>query len=235
MSFAWPWFTSSWFALSWFTSSGAGWPWVALALLGAYHGLNPAMGWLFALALGLQEQRRSAVIVALLPIALGHAVAIALTILLLRFLQQIVPMNFLKWVVAAILFSLGVYRIFRASHPKGAGMRVGGKDLFIWSFLMASAHGAGLMILPILMSQPMAGMEHNMGAMSAMSAPGATVIGLAVLIHTVSMLVVAGILALLFFETYEKSGLQLLRHAWLNFDLLWAIALLVAGCAVLFF
>lgn len=217
------------------------WPWVALALLGAYHGLNPAMGWLFALALGLQEQRRSAVLGALVPIALGHAAAIAVAVLLLRLLEQFFPIIFLKWGVAAVLLALGIYRLFRASHPKGAGMRVGRKDLFVWSFLMASAHGAGLMLLPILMAQPigahpMAGMTHNMGGMSAaLSAQNASTAGLAVLVHTASMLAVAGILALVFFETYEKSGLQLLRHAWLNFDLLWAIALLVAGSAVLFF
>jgi hypothetical protein len=212
------------------------WPWVALALLGAYHGLNPAMGWLFALALGLQEKRRSAVVRALAPIALGHATAIAVAILLLRFLQQFFPMNLLKWGVAAILLTLGFYRLFRASHPQGAGMRVGAKDLFVWSFLMASAHGAGLMLLPILMAQPMSGMTHHMGEMPVTLLPQtASVVGLAVLIHTVSMLTVAGVIALLFFETYEKSGLQLLRRAWLNFDLVWAIALLVAGFAVLFF
>lgn len=213
------------------------WPWVALALLGAYHGLNPAMGWLFALALGLQEKRRSAVIGALLPIALGHAVAITVTILLLRWLQQFFPMHFLKWGVAAILFALGLYRLFRARHPRGAGMRVSRKDLFVWSFMMASAHGAGLMLLPILMSQPMIGMTHNMtgGIPATPSALSASGVALAVLIHTASMLAVAGIIAILFFETYEKSGLQLLRHTWLNFDLLWAIALLVAGLAVLLF
>jgi hypothetical protein len=222
MNHTWPWVT---------------WPWVALALLGAYHGLNPAMGWLFALALGLQEHRRSAVVGALVPIALGHAVAIAVAILLLRFLQLFFPANLLKWGVAAILLSLGCYRLFRASHPRGAGMRVKGKDLFIWSFLMASAHGAGLMLLPILMAQPMTGMTHNMagGMPAASSGLNPIGVGLAVLIHTVSMLTVAGVLALLFFATYEKSGLNLLRHAWLNFDLLWAIALLVAGFAVLFF
>src|SRR5580658_5641561 len=213
------------------------WPWVALALLGAYHGLNPAMGWLFALALGLQEKRRSAVVRALLPIALGHAVAITVAILALRFVQHFLPLNILKWGVASILFALGVYRLFRASHPRGAGMRVGGKDLFVWSFLMASAHGAGLMLLPILMAQPIQGMTHSMaGGMPAMpSSLSATTIALAVLIHTASMLAVAGILATLFFETYEKVGLRLLRHTWLNFDLVWAIALLVAGCVVLFF
>jgi len=218
------------------------WRWIALALLGAYHGLNPAMGWLFALALGLQEKRRSAVIAALLPIALGHAAAITVAILFLRVVENFLPMNLLKWGVAAILFALGVYRLFRASHPRGAGMRVGGRDLFLWSFLMASAHGAGLMLLPVLMAQPMSGMTHSMaGAMPSMpsSLSGSPLTGstieLAVLIHTASMLAVAGILAIGFFETYEKVGLRLLRHTWLNFDLLWAIALLVAGCLVLFF
>jgi hypothetical protein len=216
------------------------WPWIALALLGAYHGLNPAMGWLFALSLGLQEKRRSAVLSALVPIALGHAAAITLAILVLRFVQHFFPMNILKWGVASILITLGFYRLFRARHPRGAGMRVGARDLFVWSFLMASAHGAGLMLLPILMAQPMSAMTHHMaGGMPLMptssNALSLTTIGLAVLIHTASMLAVAGVLATLFFETYEKVGLRLLRHTWLNFDLLWAIALLVAGCAVLFF
>src|SRR5580693_2716062 len=204
------------------------WPWAVLALLGAYHGLNPAMGWLFALALGLQEKRRSAVIGALFPIALGHASAIALAILLLRFLQPFLPMNILKWSVAAILFTLGAYRIFRARHPQGCGMRASRKDLFVWSLLMASAHGAGLMLIPVLLAQPMLGMAPAMAETApAVSQPlNASVVVLA-------MLVVAGILALLFFETYENLGLRLLRHTWFNFDLLWAIALLVAGCASL--
>jgi hypothetical protein len=211
------------------------WPWLALAALGAYHGLNPAMGWLFALALGLQEKRRSAVIGALFPIALGHAVAITLTILALRLVQHFLPMSILKWGIASILFVLGLYRLVRASHPRGAGMRVGGRDLFVWSFLMASAHGAGLMLLPVLMARPMPGMAHNLvnGTDVVPASMSAYTIALAVLIHTVSMLAVAGILAILFFETYEKAGLRLLRHAWLNFDLLWSIALLVGGFAVL--
>lgn len=212
------------------------WPWVALALLGAYHGLNPAMGWLFALALGLQEKRRSAVVSALLPIALGHAAAITAAILALRFVQHFLPLNILKWGVALILFTLGIYRLFRAKHPRGAGMRVRGRDLFVWSFLMASAHGAGLMLLPVLMAQPMLGMTHSMAGGTSVipSSLSAAAIGFAVLIHTASMLIVAGILALAFFETYEKVGLRLLRDTWLNFDLIWAIALLVAGFVVLF-
>jgi hypothetical protein len=120
------------------------------------------MGWLFALVLGLQEKRRSAVIGVLLPIALGHAAAITLAILALRFVQHFLLLNILKWGVALILFTFGVYRLFRASHPRGAGMKVGGRDLFVWSFLMASAHGAGLMLLPVLMARPMSGMTHSM-------------------------------------------------------------------------
>ena len=215
------------------------WPWIVLALLGAYHGLNPAMGWLFALSLGLQEKRRSAVVAALLPIALGHAVAITAAILLLRFTLYFVPMHFLKWGVAAILFALGAYRLFRASHPKGAGMRVSGRDLFVWSFLMASAHGAGLMLMPVLLAKPMLGMNHAMahsmdGSASMPSQQlSLPVTALAVAVHTASMLLVAGILAIVIFQAYERVGLQILRRAWFNFDLLWAIALLVAGLAAL--
>src|ERR1700683_537188 len=180
------------------------WPWVALAILGAYHGLNPAMGWLFALALGLEEKRPSGVIGAPPPIALGHAAAITLAILALRFVQHFLPLNILKWGVSLFLFTLGVYRLFRASHPRGAGMRVGGRDLFVWSFLMASAHGAGLMLLPVLMAQPMAGMTHRMAGGSSVlpSSLGASAIGFAVLIHTASMLAVAGIPATGFFQSF---------------------------------
>ena len=211
------------------------WPWVVLALLGAYHGLNPAMGWLFALALGLQEKRRSAVIAALIPIALGHAVAIALAILILNFIQRFVPPQALKWMLASIIFGLGIYRLARASHPKGGGMRVGGRDLFVWSFLMASAHGAGLMLIPVLLSSTTT-MHHNMAAsLNAASVPiGMSLILWTTLVHTAAMLIVAGIFAMVFFTLYERFGLQLLRHTWFNFDLLWAIALLIAGVAVVF-
>jgi hypothetical protein len=212
------------------------WPWIVLALLGAYHGLNPAMGWLFALALGLQEKKRAAVLASLLPIALGHAVSITVAILLLHFAQQFIPLHSLKWAVAATLASLGIYRLFRASHPRGAGMRVGGWDLAVWSFLMSSAHGAGLMLMPVLMAHPAMGLHHSMAGMISANPPAMSikVILLAVLVHTVAMLIVAGALAITFFESYERSGLNLLRQAWFNFDLLWALALIVAAVAALF-
>jgi len=100
---------------------------------------------------------------------------------------------------------------------------------------MASAHGAGLMIVPVLLAHPMVGMSHNMTeTMSSDTAPlSMIVILLAVLVHTGAMVIVAGVLAIVFFEGYEKSGLKLLRHTWLNFDLLWALALVVAGFGAL--
>jgi hypothetical protein len=217
------------------------WRWGVLALLGAYHGLNPAMGWLFALALGLQEKRRSAVVRALLPIALGHATSIAIAILLLLLLQKLIALQVLKWLIAAIIVDLGILRLFRASHPRGAGMRVGGRDLIVWSFLMASAHGAGLMLIPVLWSHPTVAMHHAMfgsvmpGSMGATGTPlTASIVLASILLHTAAMLGIAGILALAFFELYERVGLKVLRHTWFNFDLLWAVALLIAGVSVLF-
>jgi hypothetical protein len=208
------------------------WPWVVLALLGAYHGLNPAMGWLFALALGLQQKSRAAVVWALLPIALGHAAAIAIALVILEFIEHLFPIHALKWPVAAIIFAVGIYRLARASHPRGAGLRVGGRDLFVWSFLMASAHGAGLMLIPVLLARP--SMSHTMDDSVRNSLP-LTVVLLSILVHTTAMLVIAGILALAFFGLYEKVGLKVLRHTWFNFDFVWAGALIIAAIAVLFY
>jgi hypothetical protein len=212
------------------------WPWAVIAVLGAYHGLNPGMGWLFALSLGLQEKSRPAVVRALVPIAFGHAVAISLTILAVRIVQEVVSQRNLKIAIAAALFAMGSYRLFRAQHPKGGGMRVGFKDLFFWSFLMATAHGAGLMLAPILLAQPMLGMNHErypMHAATDFAAINTGVLGLAVLVHTLSLLLVAGTLALAIYQSYETSGLKVLQSAWFNFDLLWAVALFVAGIAAL--
>jgi hypothetical protein len=209
------------------------WPWLPLILLGAYHGLNPAMGWLFALARGLQEKSRAAVLSALLPIALGHAAAIAVALVALQVLLGIVPFSLLKILIAGVLFAFALSRLLRARHPKGAGMRMGWWGLGGWSFLMASSHGAGLMVIPLVITHA----GHDMAHMSMPNPPGPhrmPFLLAAILVHTASLLAVAGILALLLFETYEKSGLVLLRHAWFNFDLLWGGALLVAALAALF-
>jgi hypothetical protein len=126
-------------------------PWVTLFGLGAYHGINPGMGWLFAVALGMQEKKRRAVLAAIPPIALGHALSIGIAVGVLYVAQASVPHEWLRYGAAAVLFGFGFYRFFRSRHPKWVGMRVGFIDLTLWSFLMASAHGAGLMLVPVLL------------------------------------------------------------------------------------
>ena len=135
-------------------STGDLWPWITLAALGAYHGINPSMGWLFAVALGLQERSRSAVFNAFPPIALGHAASVALVVGVVVVSRAIVPIDALKIVGCVALVSFGIYKLVRSSHPRWVGMRVGFRDLTAWSFLMASAHGAGLMLVPILLRLP---------------------------------------------------------------------------------
>jgi hypothetical protein len=124
---------------------------MALLGLGAFHGINPGMGWLFAVALGLQEQRRSAVWNALPPIAVGHALSVGLVVALVALIHASIPYRVLRWIAAAVLIGFGVYRLVRARHPRWVGMRVGFRDLTLWSFLMASAHGAGLMLVPVFL------------------------------------------------------------------------------------
>jgi hypothetical protein len=198
--------------------------------------MNPGMGWLFALSLGLQQRSRKAVLRSLVPIALGHAIAIALTLAVVGLVQLKIPFATLKLLVAAILFALGLYRVFRSRHPRGAGMRVGFRDLTMWSFLMASTHGAGLMLAPVLLVHPMQGMRHSMDSSvvsSSLTGIAPFLLALAVLVHTLGLILVAGAVAILFYQFYERWGLGLLRHTWFNFDLLWAFALIIAGAAAL--
>ena len=213
------------------------WPWLTLALLGAYHGVNPAMGWLFAVALGLQERRRAAVLRAFAPIALGHAASIAAVVALLGAAQALVDLTTLRLVGAGALVLFGLYKLLAPmSHPRWVGMRVNFRDLTTWSFLMASAHGAGLMLLPLLLrlrsadaqaAHDMAGHAGHAAHMQmagAIAAPTAEIT--AVALHTAAMFLVMGAIALV---VYEKLGLAILRRAWVNLDLLWAVALIVTG------
>jgi hypothetical protein len=206
--------------------NGAGtWGWPALLLLGAYHGLNPGMGWLFAVALGMQERRRAAVAWSLVPITLGHALAIAVAIAAAGVLGIVLSLGHLKVIVAATLVAVGGYRFIRHRHPKGGGMRVGFRDLTVWSFLMASAHGAGLMVLPVLFG--LSAGEHAGHSAAAQSLPSAS---LAVGIHTAGYLVVTALVAAVI---YEKVGLAVLRKAWVNMDLIWAGGLVLTGLLTL--
>ncbi|MGH8501209.1 MAG: hypothetical protein ACREVE_01820 [Gammaproteobacteria bacterium] len=215
------------------------WPWLTLFGLGAYHGINPGMGWLFAVALGLQEKRRRAVLAAIPPIALGHALSIGVVVGLLWLAQANLPETALRYGAAALLFGLGIYRLVRARHPKWVGMRVNFRDLTLWSFLMASAHGAGLMLAPILLGWSYmnhaahgahAAHLHHLSGEQIAALNGPVPWLMAVIVHTFGYLAVAALVALL---VYEKLGLAILRRAWFNLDLLWVVALMISGGVIL--
>ena len=209
-----------------------------MMVFGAYHGLNPGMGWLFALSLGLQRQSDRAIWSSLLPIAAGHAFSLLAVAILVVASASFISTSMLEIGTALILMGFGIYKIFNYyRHPRWVGMQVGMRDLTWWSFLMATAHGAGLMIAPLILSmsapESMAG-EHaghdhaaHHSAMIALPDPAVT---LGILVHTLAMLAV---MALVAWFVYKRFGLQILRSHWINFDLIWAAALLIVGTIAL--
>ncbi len=211
-------------------------PWLMLLALGAFHGLNPAMGWLFAVALGLQERRLKAVVAALGPIALGHALAIGVAAVTVGMLGLVLPQHLLLALGGAALLGFAAYKIAtRFRHPRWVGMRVTPRELVLWSFLMASAHGAGLMLVPVLaglrgegVSSALAHADHTGHLGHDPSAAGDALLPTlaAVGLHSVAMLAVAGVVAVV---VYQKLGVDVLRRAWVNLDLIWVGALMVAG------
>jgi len=199
------------------------WAWVTLFLLGAYHGINPAMGWLFAVALGLQKQNDRAVWQALLPIAAGHVLAIGAVLLIAVIAGAVLPLHVVRIGVVVLLVGFGLYRIVSRKHPRFGGMQVGFRDLTIWSFLMACAHGAGLMLLPVLLGMSGTGSQPEIHAMAF---PGLGTQVLAVAVHTLGYLLFTGAIAWI---VYKRLGLDVLRKAWLNLDFVWATALIATA------
>jgi hypothetical protein len=209
------------------TSTGL---WMML-LLGAYHGLNPGMGWLFAVALGMQEQKGSAVAKSLIPMAIGHALAIGSAVLIAVALGRTLPLLAVRYSVAAVLVGLGIFSLARHWHPRWVRMRVGFRDLTIWSFLTASAHGAGLMVVPFLLRSNTVEAQVQMAGHTHMAQAASPFAGiLATGLHTLAYLAVTGLLA---WVIYQKLGLTVLRKAWLNFNLIWAVALVATGLVTL--
>ena len=200
-----------------------------LLMLGAFHGINPGMGWLFAVALGMQERRRAAVWRALLPLGVGHALAVGAAVAIALLAGAVIPIHYLRWPVAGILLALGVSRLFHHRHPRGTGMRVGSGGLTLWSFLMASAHGAGLMVAPVFlkMATVEAAASPSCHAVKT-SAPAAALLASGV--HAMGYLLVTAVVALLVFE---KLGVGMLRQAWFNLDLIWAGALIATAVLTL--
>ena len=206
------------------------WPWAALFLLGAYHGVNPGMGWLFAVALGMQKKSAAAVWQSLVPIAAGHFVAIGLVVAAAVIAGAVLPLRYVKIAAACVLLAFGLHRLIRKSHPRWGGMQIGFRDLAIWSFLMASAHGAGFMLLPILLKMSALHAAADAGEsahhLHAFGFSGTGTASIALLVHTLGYLLVTGLIA---FVVYKKLGLEVLRKTWVNLDLIWAVALIATA------
>jgi hypothetical protein len=217
------------------------WPWVALFLLGAFHGVNPAMGWLFAVSLGLQRKSWMAVLQAVPPILLGHAASMVLIVALLEALKAALPPMGLRVACALILLAFGASRLWRSRHPRWVGMQVGFLDLTAWSFLMASAHGAGLMLAPFvfILQGGVASHAMNHAAMTGMHPGLASLTPLTPLaawllpvgIHTLGYVV---LLVLIAVTVYSSVGVAILRRAWINLDVFWAAAVMLTGMLTLF-
>lgn len=218
---------------------------LTMMAFGAYHGLNPGMGWLFALSLGLQSQSERAIWRSLLPITAGHALSLLVVATTVVAGARFIPASALEIGTAVLLIGFGIYKIFNYyRHPRWVGMQVGMRDLTWWSFLMATAHGAGLMIAPLVLSMtvPADGMPQAAPATMAgehahhqHAAMGVAVglnpeVTLGILVHTLAML---GVMALIAWGVYKRLGLRILRSHWINFDLIWAAALLFVGAIAL--
>jgi hypothetical protein len=202
-----------------------------MAGLGALHGVNPAMGWLFAVALGLQEQSGRAVAQALVPMALGHLLAVGSSVALTAVLGLVLPIAALRVAVAAVLVGLGGYGLFAHLHPRWVRMRVGFRDLVVWSWLVAMAHGAGIMVVPALLGGGVVAAEQHRSAHAHAPAALDPLSGtLAAGAHTLAYLCVAGFMAWLL---YRWLGLRILRSAWINVDVAWALTLIVTGVITL--
>jgi hypothetical protein len=206
--------------------------WLILFLLGCYHGLNPGMGWLFAVALGYQDRSTLSVLRAIVPLTLGHIVSVAIIVLVATYAAVQLPHRAVHIAAAGILIAFGVYRLVRARHIRWVGMRVGFWGLTLWGFLMSSAHGAGLMLLPFVTR----GRAGTLGGMSmvmpsAEVARGAFTTGwLMVGVHTLGYVLTITVVSLV---VYKWIGVRFLRTAWLNVDLVWAVALILTGLVAL--
>jgi hypothetical protein len=203
--------------------------WLTLAGLGVYHGVNPAMGWLFAVSRGMQERSRRAVLRSLVPIAIGHEASIALVALLVLGLSTTTDPQELRIGAAIALVAFGIFRFVKPrAHFRWTSMRVSDRELGMWSFLMSTAHGAGLMIAPVILGLQASSNSHDDMAMLSGGAIDIAAVGIAV--HVLAMVAVMGTIA---YVVYERVGLQILRRAWLNTDQVWAGAFVLAGLVTL--
>lgn len=201
--------------------------WLAVAGLGLFHGINPAMGWLFAVALGLNRRSERLVWLALVPIALGHALAVAIILFVALALGLILEPGPLQRFAGVILLAWAAWHaLYGHRHALRVGMQTGLGGLFLWSFLMANAHGAGLMLIPAVIPLCLAASPAH-----ELTAGGSVLVALTALgVHTGAMLATIAIISI---AVYKWIGVAFLRRGWINLDLLWTMALIVCGIILL--
>jgi hypothetical protein len=201
--------------------------WLAIVASGLYHGVNPGMGWPLAVSAGLMGRGRREVVTAMVPLAAGHLVS--MLVILLPFALMTALLDWQREIrigasVAVIAF--GVFRLVNRRHPRALA-RIRPTQLALWSFMIATAHGAGLMLLPIylgLCSIEEFDKAHQASAiLMAQNSATAVIVSL---VHTISMVVAGGVFALL---VYGWLGLKFLSRSWFNLDLVWALSLILIG------
>ena len=205
--------------------------WLALIGIGVYHGVNPAMGWPLALSACLMEHKQRALLGALGPLAVGHFAAIFLIILPFSMLAALIFwQREIRISAAFMLIAFGVFRFVNRRHPLLLA-RIAPTRLALWSFVIAIAHGAGLMLVPIYLGiyqvQDLAG-GHL--AASTLMANGIAMALLVSLVHVMAMIASGGLMA---FLVYHWFGLTLVSRSWFNLDGFWALSLIAVGLAAL--
>ena len=189
--------------------------------LGIYHGINPGMGWLFSVSIAMQKESTKKIFTSQIPIALGHLASLIVTLIIFETLKNIIPIYYTKIFFASILILFGAYKIFDRAHMNWVKMNVGNRDLVLWSFLMASSHGAGLMLIPGFNTEA----KHH----TIINIFKSGIMPLA--LHMIGMIIISTTIA---YVVYKVIGLRILRTAWVNFDYLWSYALIIGGLFIFF-
>ncbi|SFM05135.1 hypothetical protein [Variovorax sp. OV329] len=216
------------------TLVASAWLWAGVVLLGVYHGLNPAMGWPLAVARGLDGRRARAVWSAWLPLGAGHLLAMALVLLPFALLSWLMQWSREIRIGAGLLVLLfGVVLLTpwsRVLHRHRWMARIRPTQLALWSFVMASVHGAGLMLLPIFIGLCGPAPQAEASAMRMLMAASLGTALTVALVHTLVMITAGAGIAWL---VYRYLGLRMLQRTWLNLDRVWALGLMAAGGAAL--
>lgn len=225
--------------LDWGHASPAlGWLWLALVASGLYHGVNPGMGWPLAVSAGLMDKSPRALFRALWALAAGHLLATLLVLLPFAFLLVLAAwQRSIQLVASLLVIAFGVYRLIARRHPRALA-RIPPTQLALWSFAVAIAHGAALMLVPIYLGLCQA-FELDAGHEAAGTLMSASVmkssLGMAVLVsvvHVIAMISAGGCLAWL---VYRYLGLKFVSRSWFNLDAVWATSLVLVGAVALAF